>query len=40
MKKQIIQTARQWLDTPYHHQARVKGVGVDCIGLVIGVCWE
>lgn len=40
MKEQIITTARDWLGTPYHHQARVKRVGVDCIGLVIGVCWE
>lgn len=40
MKKEIIKTAREWIDTPYHHQARLRGVGVDCIGLVIGVCWE
>ena len=36
----IVQAARQWLDTPYHHQARLKGVGCDCIGLVIGVARE
>jgi NlpC/P60 family putative phage cell wall peptidase len=40
MKKYILWTARQWVDTPYHHQGRVKGVGCDCIGLVIGVCQE
>ncbi len=33
----IVQEARGWLGTPYHHQARVKGVGVDCGGLVIGI---
>ena len=40
MRNQIIKAARTWIDTPYHHQARIKGVGCDCIGLVIGVCWE
>ena len=29
--------ARAWLDTPFHHQASVKGVGCDCIGLIKGV---
>ena len=28
------------METPFHHQARLKGVGVDCIGLVIGVARE
>lgn len=30
---QIVAEARTWLDTPYVHQGRVKGVGVDCIGV-------
>lgn len=34
---EIIAEARTWLGTPFHHQGRVKGVGVDCIGLVVGV---
>lgn len=29
--------ARQWVGTPYHHQASVKGAGCDCLGLVRGV---
>ena len=33
----IVTEARTWVRTPYHHQARLKGVGVDCAGLVIGV---
>ena len=33
----IVTEARTWVGTPYHHQARLKGVGVDCAGLVIGV---
>ncbi len=36
-RSQIINEARTWLGTPFHHQGRVKGVGVDCIGLIIGV---
>jgi len=33
----VVIEARSWLGTPFHHQARVKGVGVDCVGLVLGV---
>jgi len=33
----IITEARQWIGTPYHHQASVKGIGCDCLGLVRGV---
>lgn len=29
--------ARLWLGTPYQHQARLRGVGVDCAGLIMGV---
>ncbi len=39
-KSKIIKTAREWIGTPYHHQGRVKGVGCDCIGLIIGVAHE
>lgn len=33
----VVRLARQWIGTPYHHQASVKGVGADCLGLVRGV---
>jgi NlpC/P60 family putative phage cell wall peptidase len=33
----VVHTARLWIGTPYHHQACVKGVGADCLGLVRGV---
>lgn len=33
----IIAEARQWIGTPYRHQASLKGVGCDCLGLVRGV---
>jgi NlpC/P60 family putative phage cell wall peptidase len=36
----IIATARDWLGTPYHHGASLKGVGCDCLGLIRGVWRE
>ena len=36
----IVCIARDWIGTPYHHQASAKGVGTDCLGLVRGVWRE
>lgn len=36
----IIAAAREWIATPYHHQASLKGVGCDCLGLLRGVWRE
>lgn len=36
-REQIVAEARAWIGTPYHHQASLKGVGADCLGLVRGV---
>jgi cell wall-associated NlpC family hydrolase len=33
----IVAEAREWLGTPWNHQERLKGVGTDCAGLVIGI---
>jgi NlpC/P60 family putative phage cell wall peptidase len=33
----IVAEARTWIGTPYRHQASLKGVGCDCLGLVRGV---
>lgn len=33
----VVAEARTWIGTSFMHQARVRGVGVDCVGLVIGV---
>lgn len=33
----IVREARGWIGTPYVHQAMLKGVGCDCLGLVRGV---
>ena len=36
-REKIVEEARTWLGTPYRHQASVRGVGADCLGLVRGV---
>lgn len=36
-RAQIVREARSWLGTPFHHQGRVKGVGVDCAGVAVEV---
>ncbi len=36
----IVAAARLWLGTPYRHQASLRGVGTDCLGLVRGVWRE
>lgn len=33
----IVAEARSWIGTPYKHQASLKGIGCDCLGLVRGV---
>jgi NlpC/P60 family putative phage cell wall peptidase len=36
----VIAAARSWIGTPYRHQASLKGIGCDCLGLVRGVWRE
>ena len=36
----IVTQARTWIGTPFHHQARLKGKGCDCLGLIVGVVDE
>lgn len=33
----VVAEALSWQATPYHHRARVKGVGVDCAQILIAV---
>lgn len=35
-RAQLIAEALSWQGTPYHHQAALKGIGADCIGVVRG----
>lgn len=36
-REAIVAEARAWIGTPYRHQASLKGIGCDCLGLVRGV---
>ena len=36
-RSSIVEAARDWIGTPYRHQASLRGVGCDCLGLVRGV---
>jgi NlpC/P60 family putative phage cell wall peptidase len=36
----VVDLARAWIGTPYVHQARCRGVGCDCLGLVLGIWRE
>ena len=37
-RAEIVAEARSWIGTPFRHQAHMKHVGCDCVGLVRGVC--
>ncbi len=39
-RAEIVAAARGWIGTPYRHQASLKGVGCDCLGLLRGVWRE
>ncbi|MBK1625378.1 DUF6950 family protein [Afifella marina] len=39
-RAEIVTAARGWIGTPYRHQAALRGVGADCLGLVRGVWRE
>jgi cell wall-associated NlpC family hydrolase len=36
-RQAVIAESRTWLRTPWHHEARRKGAGVDCANYLIGV---
>lgn len=40
IRQDIVDKAREWIGTPYHHHQAVKGLGVDCLGLVASVAVE
>lgn len=39
-RNNIVDKAREYIGTPFRHQGRLKGVGVDCAGLIICVANE
>lgn len=40
MSVDVVALAQGWIGTPYLHQASVKGVGCDCLGLLRGIWRE
>lgn len=36
-RSQVCEEVRKWRGTPFLHQQRVRGLGVDCVGLVLSV---
>lgn len=36
-REQIVEETKSWVGTPWQHQACVKGDGVDCAMMVVGV---
>lgn len=40
MDNEVVRLAHAWIGTPYHHQASVRGVGCDCLGLIRGLWRE
>jgi cell wall-associated NlpC family hydrolase len=38
-RRAVVAEAMSWRGTPYHHRARVKGVGVDC-GQILCAVYE
>ena len=36
-REEIVACATTWIGTPYRHHASLKGVGADCLGLLMGV---
>ena len=33
----VVEEAQSWIGTPFHHEARVKGAGVDCLMMLAEV---
>lgn len=39
-RSQLVDEARTWLNTPFVHQDRTKGMGVDCVNFIAAVAEE
>ena len=37
LREAVVTEAASWIGTPFHHAARVKGAGVDCLMLLAEV---
>ena len=36
-REMVIAEAKRWIGTPFHHEAKVLGAGVDCAQLLVAV---
>lgn len=36
----VVRAARLWVGTRFQHQASLRGVGTDCVGLLVGVAYD
>ena len=34
-REDFVRAARSYIGTPFHHQARLPGVGLDCAGVIV-----
>lgn len=39
-REEVCNKALEYLDTPFHHQGRLKGIGIDCAGLIVCIAKE
>lgn len=39
-RQRIVDVAREYIGTPWKHQAALKGVGIDCVNLLACVAYE
>jgi cell wall-associated NlpC family hydrolase len=37
LRAAVVREAESWIGTPFHHAARVKGAGIDCLMLLAEV---
>ena len=40
LRQAIVAEALTWDGTPYVHRQRCRQVGVDCVGLPLGICFN
>ena len=40
MRRRVVTEAMSWIGTPYRHQASIRYVGADCLGVIRGVWRE
>ncbi len=34
-REDFVRVARSYIGTPFHHQGRLPGVGLDCAGVIV-----